>query len=578
MKVLLDYLKPYRLLVIMAPIFMAMEAGIELFLPKIMTKMIEIGVGNQDITYVSKMGAIMILISLIAILGGVGCLACAAKVSQHVGRDLRKDLFTKIQSFSFHNIDKFQTPSLITRLTNDITQIQLVIMMSLRMLIRAPILCFGSIIMAFTIDAQLATIFVIAFVLLVIVTAVVMKKAAPRFMRVQDKLDAVNTVMRECLSGIRVVKAFMRNEYEIEKFSKANVEYKEASIGAFRLVLMIMPVMMLILNGSLVLILWIGGYAVDAGTLQIQSIIAFNTYLIQMLMAVMMLAMVFLSMSRAKVSFERVFEIFAEEVDIKNPEKPVSAEKADGSIVFENVSFSYEKNSENLILENISFAIKGGETIGILGETGSGKSSLVNLIPRLYDVVGGAVYVDGIDVKEYTLEELRKKVSVVLQETILFSGSIRDNIKWGNPEASDEEMYEAAKASCAHEFILGFPEGYDTVLGQRGVNVSGGQKQRISIARALMQNPEIIIFDDSTSAVDAITEKNIRDSLQTAHKETTKIIIAQRIASVKDANQIIVLKDGKINSMGSHNLLMSTSEEYQAIFDSQTKKGAIFHE
>ncbi|WP_317853664.1 ABC transporter ATP-binding protein [Chakrabartyella piscis] len=578
MKVILEYLKPYRLFVVLAPMFMVLEAGIELLLPKIMTKMIEYGVGNGDIGYVAKMGTTMVLLSLVGIMGGVLCLACAAKVSQTVGRDLRKDLFTKIQSFSFRNIDTFQTPSLITRLTNDITQIQMVILMSLRMLIRAPILCFGSIIMAFTIDAKMAIIFVVAFALLMLVTAVIMKQAAPRFMRVQNKLDAVNTVMRECLAGIRVVKAFMRNEYEIEKFSNANDEYKEASIGAFRLVLMIMPLMMIILNGSLVVILWVGGYAVDAGTLQVQSIIAFNTYLIQMLMAVMMLAMVFLSMSRAKVSFERVLEIFAEEVDIQNPKNPVTAEGSDGSIVFENVSFSYGENSENSILENISFTIKGGETIGILGETGSGKSTLVNLIPRLYDVTAGRILVDGIDVKNQTLEELRKKVSVVLQETILFSGSIRSNIKWGNPDATDEEMYEAAKAAKAHEFIMGFPEGYDTHLGQRGVNVSGGQKQRISIARALLQKPEIIIFDDSTSAVDAITEKNIRDSLQTAHKNTTKIIIAQRIASVKDADQIIVLKDGKINAIGCHNVLMSTSEEYQAIFDSQTKKGVIFHE
>ncbi len=578
MRALIKYLKPYRLLVILAPIFMAVEAGVELFLPKIMTKMIEIGVGNQDIGYVVTMGATMVLISLIGIAGGISCLACAAKVSQTVGRDLRRDLFTKIQSFSFYNIDKFQTPSLITRLTNDITQIQMVILMSLRMLIRAPILCFGSIIMAFTIDVQMATIFVVAFALLVVVTVLIMRQAAPRFMQVQKKLDAVNTVMRECLAGIRVVKAFMRNEYEIEKFSEANVEYKEASLGAFRLVLAIMPMMMLILNGSLVFILWAGGYAVNAGTLQIQSIIAFNTYLIQMLMSVMMLAMVFLFISRAKVSFDRVFEIFAEELDIKNPENPEIPQKPDGKIEFRDVSFSYTKGSEVLILDHISFVIKGGETIGILGETGSGKSSLVNLIPRLYDVTGGAIYVDDVDVKDYTLEALRKKVSVVLQETILFSGSIRDNIKWGKPEATDEEMFEAAKATKAHDFIMGFSEGYDTELGQRGVNVSGGQKQRISIARALIQNPEIIIFDDSTSAVDAITEKNIRESLQTAHKDATKIIIAQRIASVKDADQIIVLKDGKINSIGSHNLLMSTSEEYQAIFDSQTKKGVIFHE
>lgn len=578
MKLILKYMKPYRVLAILAPLFMLLEAGCELVLPKIMTILIDNGVGNGDLGYIAKTGFGMFLVALLGIIGGVGCLICASKVSQRTGADLRKSCFSKIQEFSFHNIDTFKTPSLITRLTNDITQIQMVILMSLRMLIRAPLLCFGSIFMAFTINVKLATLFLIAILFLAVAAALILRVGIPRFKRVQEKLDTVNTVMRECLAGMRVVKAFVRNDYEMEKFDVTNTDYKETSIGAFKIMILMMPAMMIILNGSIVGILWFGGMQAYEGTMQVAEIMALITYLMQMLMAMMMLAMVFMFISRAKISLDRVKEILNAEVDIVDPEEPKTPKSSEGRVEFKKVSYRYKNGSGDPVLENISFVVNPGETIGILGETGSGKSTLVNLLPRLYDVSDGAILVDGIDVREYALHELRKHVAVVLQETVLFSGTIRDNIKWGKNDATEDEIIAAAKAAQAHDFIVEMPKGYDTELGQRGVNVSGGQKQRISIARALIQHPSIIIFDDSTSAVDSVTEKNIRESMKQAHGSATKFIIAQRISSIRDADKIFVLSGGTIVAEGNHNYLMETSSDYREIFESQMKKGAVLSE
>ena len=575
MKEVLKYLKPYKKYAFLAPLMMLLEVAAELSMPKIMTYLIDKGVSMGNTGLIIKIGILMLVISIIGIIGGVGCLVCAAIASQRTGTDLRKAAFEKIQDFSFHNIDTFSTPSLITRLTNDITQIQLVIMMCLRMMVRSPLLCVGSIIMAFSINAKIAGMFILVVVLLTIAVVVILKHAIPKFKMVQEKLDKVNTVMRECLAGIRVVKAFVRNDYEMEKFSEVNTDYKNTTVSAFKIMMLMMPIMMILVNGTIIAILWFGGLQAYAGIIAVEEIMACITYLMQMMMATMMMAMNFMFISRAKISADRVMEILDAEVDITDPVEPKLPEEVKGRVEYKNVSFRYKMGSGDAVLEDISFIAEPGQTIGILGETGSGKSSLVNLLPRLYDVTEGQILVDGIDVREYKIRELRQRVAVVLQETILFSGTIRDNIRWGKSDATEEEIIAAAKAAQAHDFIMELPKQYDTELGQRGINVSGGQKQRISIARALIQNPAIIIFDDSTSAVDSLTEKNIRQSMKESHNECTKFIIAQRISSIRHADKILVLSGGKIVAQGNHKYLMETSVDYQEIFASQIKKGVM---
>lgn len=571
-------MKPYQKLAILAPLLMLLEVSAELAMPKIMTYMINQGVGMGNTALIAKTGIAMLIISVIGIFGGIGCLVCASIVSQRTGTDLRRSAFQKIQEFSFHNIDTFSTPSLITRLTNDITQIQLVIMMCLRMLVRSPLLCVGSIVMAFSINAKIASLFIFVVLLLAGAVFLILKAALPKFKMVQEKLDKVNTVMRECLAGIRVVKAFVRNEYEMEKFTNVNEDYKNTTISAFKLMLLMMPIMMILVNGTIIAILWFGGLQAYAGSMAVEEIMACITYLMQMMMATMMLAMSFMFISRAKVSTDRLTEVLDTVVDIADPAEPKLPSIAAGRVEYKNVSYRYKMGSGDPVLESISFTAEPGQTIGILGETGSGKSTLVNLLPRLYDVTEGQILVDGVDVRDYAIKDLRKRVAVVLQETILFSGTIKDNIKWGKPDATEEEIIAAAKAAQAHDFIMELPEKYDTELGQRGVNVSGGQKQRISIARALIQNPEIIIFDDSTSAVDSLTEKNIRQAMKESHNGCTKFIIAQRISSVRDADKILVLSGGRIVAEGNHNYLMETSKDYQEILASQMKKGVMADE
>ena len=575
MREVLSYLKPYKNLAILAPIMMLLEVAAELSMPKIMTYLIDKGVGAGNTELIVQIGILMLIISVVGIIGGIGCLICAAIASQRTGTDLRKAAFEKIQAFSFHNIDTFSTPSLITRLTNDITQIQLVIMMCLRMMVRSPLLCIGSIIMAFSINAKIAVMFILVVLLLTLAVFLILKAAIPKFKMVQEKLDKVNTVMRECLAGIRVVKAFVRSDYEMEKFSEINVDYKNTTVSAFKIMMLMMPTMMILVNGTIIAILWFGGLQAYAGVMEVEEIMACITYLMQMMMATMMLAMNFMFISRAKISADRVMEILDAEVDITDPAEPKLPAEARGRVEYKNVSFRYKMGSGDAVLENISFTAAPGETIGILGETGSGKSTLVNLLPRLYDVTEGQILVDGIDVRDYKIKDLRQRVAAVLQETILFSGTIRENIKWGKPDATEEEIIAAAKAAQAHDFIMELPNQYDTELGQRGVNVSGGQKQRISIARALIQNPKIIIFDDSTSAVDSLTEKNIRHAMKESHHDCTKFIIAQRISSVRHADKILVLSGGRIAAQGNHKYLMETSGDYQEIYASQMKKGVM---
>ncbi len=578
MKNLLPYLKPYMKWVFLAPILMLIEVSSELIIPKMMTKIINVGVAGGDFQYIMKTGALMILIAVIGIIGGIGCLIYASKASQSFGADVRKAAFVKIQDFSFGNIDKFKTSSLITRLTNDITQIQMVILMSLRMLVRAPLLSAGGIIMAASINPKLTLVFLALVPVVIGVIALVIKNGFPLFRLVQDKLDRVNTVMRENLSGVRVVKAFVRSDYEKEKFNTINEDYKNTTVKAFRIIVAMMPAMMFIMNVATIAILWFGGKQVDAGTMQIGDIMAFITYLTQILMALMMIAMVFMFISRAKVSADRLNEVLETEVDITDPGKPLENAVTEGKVEYRNVTFRYSEGSGDPVLENISFTAKPGQTIAILGVTGAGKSTLVNLMPRLYDVTEGEILIDGVNIRDMALDDLRKNVSVVLQEAILFSGTIKDNIKWGKEDASDEEVYEACRKAQAYDFIMELPDKFETELGQKGVNLSGGQKQRISIARALIKEPKIIIFDDSTSAVDMVTEKKIQKALREDKNQCTKFIIAQRISSVQDADEIIVLSGGKIAAMGTHDELIASSSDYQDIYYSQIKKGAVLHE
>lgn len=575
---LANYLKKYKLYVVLAPLLMVVEVVSELLQPKLMTKIVNIGVANGDISYIIKIGGLMLLIAILGIIGGIGCLCFASLASQNFGTDVREDLFIKIQHFSFSNIDKFKTSSLITRLTNDITQMQMIVLMSLRMLVRAPLLSIGGIFMAFSINKKLTLVFLAIIPLVAITIAVLIKYSFPLFKVVQDKLDKVNTVMRENLSGVRVVKVFVRSKHEIEKFDEANEDYRDTTIKAFRTIVLLMPVMMLVMNGATIAIIYFGGLQVVAGTMLLGDVMAFLTYLMQILMSLMMITMVFMVFSRAKVSGDRIIEVLETDIDIVNPQKTVKAPITKGKIEFRNVTFKYEGGSGEPVLENVNFIAEAGQTVAILGETGSGKSTLVNLIPRLYDVLDGEILIDGTNVKDMDLTVLRSQVSVVLQEAILFSGTIRDNLLWGKENASEEEIVCSAKNAQAHDFIMDLPEKYETELGQKGVNLSGGQKQRISIARALIKKPKILIFDDSTSAVDMLTEKKIQKALATELKNSTKIIIAQRISSVLNADKILVLGNGTIVAEGTHDELLKNSEDYQEIYYSQAGKGAVVNE
>ena len=558
------YIKPYLPAFIIGPLMMIVEVIGEVVLPKLMANIINVGVANGSVGYITGTGALMILVALLMMAGGVGGAYFGAKAAVSFAADLRKDAFDKVQTFSFANLDQFSTGSLITRLTNDITQVQNLINMALRMMLRAPGMLIGALIMAFVMNAELAVIVLIVIPILVGAIAVLIKIAFPKFKIMQKKLDALNSNIQEMLTNVRVIKSFVRGDYEEKKFAASNEDLKQTSLGAFKTIIIVMPLMMLMMNGTTLAVVWFGGRQIIVGNMQVGDLTAFTTYIVQILMSLMMLAMVILQSSRALASLSRIREILDTEVDLndehcKEPDKIVSS----GRVEFRDVSFRYYKENKEAVLSHISFAVKSGQTLGIIGSTGSGKTTLVQMIPRLYDVDEGEVLVDGVNVKDYTLENLREGVGMVLQKNVLFSGSILENLMWGDENASMEEVRKAAQAAQADGFVSSFTGGYEMDLGQGGVNVSGGQKQRLCIARALLKKPKILILDDSTSAVDTATEAKIRESFAGELKNTTKIIIAQRISSVQEADEIMVLDDGKIVGFGKHEDLLASCEAYQ---------------
>ncbi|WP_145407255.1 ABC transporter ATP-binding protein [Paenibacillus xylanexedens] len=571
------FLTPYKSAAILAPLLMVLEVAMDLLQPKLMSSIVDDGVLAGDLSHIIRTGLFMLLFALIGWVGGAGCTLFSSKAAVGYGTDLRQELFDHIQTFSFRNLDTFREGSLITRLTSDITQMQTFVQMLLRMFIRSPMLIIGSVIMAFTISVKLAFILILTMPVLFILLYVLIRASYPLFASVQDKLDKVNAVLQENLAGIRVVKAFARANLERSRFKQSNQDYTETAVKAWRIVTLNAPVLSLMLNATIVAVLWFGGYQVVGGSIAAGDLIAFINYVTVVLSSLTSIGMMMMSFSRAKVSAARINEVLHTQPDIQSGKSIVSEgttlshmnRRSSGQVEFRDVSFRYDGEPA---LTGITFTAKAAEKVALLGSTGSGKTSLVQLIPRLYDASQGEVLVNGMNVKQWDLHDLRSRVSIVLQESILFSGSIRDNIGYGKPHATEEEIRQAAQAAAAHEFIMNLKDGYDTELGQRGVNLSGGQKQRISIARALLMQPEVLILDDSTSAVDLRTEASIQKALHTLMKDSTTILIAQRISSVQDADCIYVLEEGRIVASGTHDQLMAYSPLYQSIYDSQQRK------
>ena len=569
-----SYILPYKSAFILGPLMMVTEVLGEIVLPKFMSMIINHGVAQKDGGYILKMGLVMAITSFLMAAGGILGAYFAAKASISFTSDLRRDLFARVQQFSFKNIDTFSTGSLVTRLTNDIQQVQNLIMMGLRMMLRAPGMFLGALVMAFWMNAELAAVILVVIPLLTAAIVWILRTAYPRFTAMQKALDTLNSGIQEVLTNVRGVKAFVREDYEEKRFADTNRELKEAGLRALKIVIATMPVMMFAMNVTTLAVVWFGGNLIIGGRMAVGDLTAFTTYIVQILMSLMMLSMVFLQSSRAMASIRRIDEVLDEPIDLSDENASQKDRKVEkGRVEFKDVSFSYREGGEP-VLSHISLTAEPGETIGILGATGSGKTSLVQLIPRLYDVTEGSVRVDGIDVREYSLKNLRDGVGMVLQKNVLFSGTIEENLRWGDETATEEEVRRAAVYAQADSFVNSFAEGYKTEMGQGGVNVSGGQKQRLCIARALLKKPKILILDDSTSAVDTATEAAIRTAFREDLKDTTKFIIAQRLSSLEYADRILVLEDGRIIGEGTQEKLLASCEAYREIYETQYGKRA----
>lgn len=569
-RTLAGYVREFKKDSILTPLFICLEVVFEVMIPLLLAAIIDNGFANADMGYVAKMGAFMLVASMASLACGALSARYGARASAGFARNLRQGIFRKIQDFSFSNIDKFSTAGLVTRLTTDVTNIQHAYMMILRMFVRAPIMMISALVMTIYINGRLSLIFVGALVFLSIALYFIMTRAFPAFKRVFESYDRLNASVQENLTAIRAVKAYVREEYEIDKFNNATDNLKKQFVSAEKLVVLNMPVMQFATYSCILLLSWLGAKSIVSETLTTGELMSLFNYSMQILMSLMMVAMVFVMVSMAKTSAERISEVLNENSDLTNPDNPVMEVK-DGSIIFEHVNFAYQKEKEADTLSDISLEIKSGETVGILGGTGSGKTSFVQLIPRLYDVKEGSIRVGGVDVRDYDIETLRNQVAMVLQKNVLFSGTIKDNLRWGKEDATEEEMIKVCKQAQAHEFIESFPDGYDTRIEQGGTNVSGGQKQRLCIARALLKNPKILILDDSTSAVDTRTDALIQGAFKKEIPNTTKLIIAQRISSIESADKIIVMDDGRIDAVGTHEELLASNSIYREVYESQKK-------
>jgi len=575
---LLSYLKPYKRDAVLAMLLLALVVVVDLSIPQFVQVLIDQGIANKNMEVILNTSIIMIGISILSALLSIINSVFSVRVSQSFGADVRKAVYHKIQSFSFGNLDYHKTGRLLIRLTSDINQLQTLVLLSLRMLIRAPLLLVGSIALMIMMNQQLALMMLLLLPLTLLLTIVFIRIAQPIFKRVQKKLDNLNQILQENLSGIRVVKAFVRREHENKRFNDANIDLMHESFKVARLISILFPIMILLMNISTVGIIYFGGLQVSAGDLTVGEIIAFINYILSTMFPLLMLSMMAGQISSSSVSAERVMEIIDATAQVQDKPDAETLTAIKGRVVFTDVDFSYNTDSSRPVLQNINLVAEPGQTVAILGETGSGKTSLINLIPRFYDVTRGSVTIDGIDVRDVTQSSLRSQIGISLQEIILFSGTIRDNIKYGNRDATQEAVINAAKAAQAHEFIKSFPNGYDSAVGQRGVNLSGGQKQRIAIARALLMNPKILILDDSTSFVDVETEAKIHTALEELMKGRTSFIVAQRISTVLNADKIIVINGGKIVAEGTHHELMQSSPIYQEIYNSQLGNGGNDYE
>ncbi len=559
----------YRRWIVLGVLCSACEAVFELLIPLVMADIVDIGIRSGDSDYILHKGLVMVCMALLSMTCGLLGAALSSLSGQGFGANLREAEYDHIQTFSFSNIEKFSTASLITRLTTDVNAMQMTLMMGMRLMVRAPVMLISALILSIRISRQLSTVFVVVIPLLAVIIGIILRRVSPMFRSLQERTDALNLVVQENLTSIRVVKSFVRESHEQEKFGHRNDDLRSTSERAFGAVVINMPLMMLIIYSTIIAVLWFGGGLVHAGSLDVGMLSTFITYISQILISLMMVSMIFMMATRSIACARRICEVLEEVPSINNDQADAALQVQSGSIRFDHVNFKYDAASPTWNLSDISLEIPAGSTVGILGPTGSGKTTLVSLIPRLYEANEGHIYIDGRDIRGYTLEHLRDCCSVVLQKNTLFSGTIRENLLWGNPDATEDQLRHACAAACADEFIDRMPDGLDTDLGQGGVNVSGGQKQRLCIARAILKQPKILILDDSTSAVDTATDAKIRQAFSEELKNTTKIIIAQRVTSIQDADQILILEDGRIAARGTHAELMASSAMYRDIYQTQ---------